>query len=53
LDRFASANLVPSEARDSPRYAANNPSGRAIYSRFNCHDTPKRSFTQVKNLLNP
>jgi hypothetical protein len=27
LDRFASANLVPSEARDWPRYAANNLSG--------------------------
>jgi hypothetical protein len=32
LDKFASANLVPSEARDSPRYAANNLSGRTIIS---------------------
>ena len=31
LDKFASANLVPRDARDCPRSAGNNPSGLATY----------------------
>jgi len=53
LGKRATARLIPSEARDSPRSAANNPSGCAIHPRLNCHDTPNLSATQANSLLKP